>query len=265
MQHIGLSLSGGSLKGAAHIGVLKEIERRKIKVTHLAGTSAGALVAGLYACGISAYEMENIMMELPIRRFLDFRVGKRGLLRGDRIYNTLLKLTDGRHFKDLTIPFAAVCVDLVSGQLKVIRSGEVAKAIRASIAIPGIFTPVETNNEILVDGYILNNNPADIVKQMGANYVVAVQVKHLKPDYSQNNALSHLRRYINIASQHVTEQKLKEYADLCIDINIRDLSTLKHANPQTLIQVVQIGQNKARRVMNNAFGVFESGGNKQVV
>ena len=104
---------------------------------------------------------------------------------------------------------------LVSGELVVVRSGEIAEALRASIAIPGVLAPVERDDQLLVDGYVLNNNPADIVKKMGASYVVAVEVSRL-PEQRTRHVFSHLSRYISIASRHMTAQQLRENADLSL-------------------------------------------------
>lgn len=253
MEDIGLALGGGSLRGAAHIGVLKALMKRGMKVTHLAGTSAGAIVAGLYACGVSPWRMEETFRDLSIRKMLDLKIGKQGFT-GQRIYDKLLQLTDGRHFSDLSIPLAVVCVDLVSGQLVVIQTGEIAAALRASIAIPGVLAPVERENQLLVDGYVLNNNPADVVKSMGASYVVAVEVSRL-PKQRSDHVFSHLSRYLSIASQHLTAQQLKEYADLVIDI---DLSHIGRFEFSAFSETIQLGEREAHRLFEGDVPLVES-------
>jgi NTE family protein len=245
VKQTGISLGGGSLRGVAHIGVLKELLSHQIDITHIAGTSAGSVVGGLYACGMDPEEMSGVLETLSIRRHIDIGFNRKGWIKGDRIYQTLLKLTDGKHFSDLDIPFAVICVDLISGKMVVIDSGEVALAIRASIAIPGVFSPVEYEDKILVDGYILNNNPADIVRKMGAENVTSVRVRG-NDIHQPTNLISYINRYIDIASDVNTERCLKEHTDLLIDI---DLEGIGRFETKDLSRVIERGQLEARRVL----------------
>ncbi|PWA09772.1 patatin [Pueribacillus theae] len=247
MKQTGVSLGGGSLRGVAHIGVLQELTRNDFKITHIAGTSAGSVIGGLFACGMDPGKMRNVLHKLSIYRHIDIGFNRKGWIKGDRIYRTLLRLTEGKHFSDLDLPFAVICVDLISGEMVVIDSGEVALAIRASIAIPGIFSPVEINNKLLVDGYILNNNPADIVRRMGAENVTSVRVRSSNPHYP-SNLLSVLNRYIDIASQKNTERCLEEHTDLLIDIDLQDIGRFQ---PKSLSKAIALGQAETRRVLLN--------------
>lgn len=246
MKRTGLSLGGGSLRGVAHIGVLKELINNEIDITHIAGTSAGAVVGGLFSCGMDPDEMKSVLHDLSIRRHIDIGFNRKGWIKGDRIYQTLLKLTEGKHFSDLELPFAVICVDLVSGEMVVIDSGEVAIAIRASIAIPGVFSPVEVGNRILVDGYILNNNPADIVREMGAEKVTSVRVQSSNM-HSPTNLFSVLNRYIDIASQKNTERCLKQHTDVLIDIDLQDIGRFE---TKSLAKVIELGQLEAQKVLH---------------
>lgn len=245
MKRTGLSLGGGSLRGVAHIGVLKELMEQGIEITHIAGTSAGAVVGGLFASGMHPDEMKSVLHDLSIRRHIDIGFNRKGWIKGDRIYQTLLKLTEGKHFSDLDTPFAVICVDLVSGEMMVIDSGEVAIAIRASIAIPGVFSPVEVGNKILVDGYILNNNPADIVRKMGAEKVTSVRVQSSHV-HQPTNLFSVLNRYIDIASDQNTDRCLEEHADILIDIDLQDIGRFE---TKSLSKVIELGQLEAQKVL----------------
>jgi NTE family protein len=244
LKRTGISLGGGSLRGVAHIGVLQEMISQQIEITHIAGTSAGSVVGGLYACGMDPQKMSSELNNLSIRRHIDIGFNRKGWIKGDRIYQTLLKLTDGKHFEDLDIPFAVICVDLISGKMVVIDSGEVALAIRASIAIPGVFSPVEVGDRILVDGYILNNNPADIVRKMGAEKVISVRVRGSNAQ-QPSNLISYLNRYIDIASDMNTERCLKA-ADLLIDIDMHDIGRFE---TKDLSRVIELGKLEAQRVL----------------
>ncbi|WP_158633963.1 patatin-like phospholipase family protein [Radiobacillus deserti] len=251
MRVTGVALGGGCLRGVAHIGALKELLNHDISITHVAGTSAGAVIGGLFACGLHPDKMVNALDSLSIRKHLDFGFNKKGWLKGDRIYNTLLQLTDGKYFSDLDIPLAVVCVDLISRQLTIIREGEVAKALRASIAIPGVFSPVQIGKKLLVDGYILNNNPADIVKEMGAKHVTAIRV--LSSNYqnqSPTSLISYMNRYMDIASSLNTDQLLKRHADVIMDI---DLVNVGRFAPKSIPMVIEKGQTEARKVLTREF------------
>ena len=247
MYQAGVSLGGGCLRGVAHIGVLRELLNQNIRITHLAGTSAGAVVGGLYACGLHPNQMAKTLESLSIRKHLDFGLNRKGCLKGDRIYNTLLKLTDGKHFSDLEIPFAVVCVDLNSRNIVILNKGEVAKALRAAIAIPGVFAPVEMGEMLLVDGYILNNNPADVVKKMGAKHVIAVRVlSSNKQNETPTSLISYLSRYMDIASYTHTDQLLKTHADMVLDIDLVDVGRF---NPKLIPDMIQRGQVEARKTL----------------
>jgi NTE family protein len=253
MIETGVSLGGGCLRGVAHIGALKEILKQNIPITHVAGTSAGAVVGGLYACGIQPEQMVSALESLSIRKHLDFGLNRKGWLKGDRIYNTLLQLTEGKYFSDLEIPLAVACVDLNSRQLTIIQEGEVAKALRASIAIPGVFLPVEMGQKLLVDGYILNNNPADVVKKMGANHVIAIRVLSSSDQNDRpSNLISCLNRYMDIASNTHTDQLLENHADIIMDIDLVDVGRFE---PKSLRAVIERGQIEARRVLTKGKSV----------
>ena len=207
---IGLVLGGGGARGFAHVSVLKELERQRIPVDCIAGTSMGAIVGGLYASGMSAVELEKQMLAMdwgsmfvdrldrPQRSFrrkrdddLALVSGKPGigndglkiapgLLSGERALLLLEELTQPVATRDdfdtLPIPFRAVATDLNSGQAVVIGSGNLALAMRASMSIPGVFKPVVMDGRVLVDGGLANQVPVDVVRAMGADIVIAVDV-----------------------------------------------------------------------------------------
>ncbi len=241
MNKIGLSLGGGSLRGVAHIGVIKELENRNIPISYIAGTSSGALIGGLYASGMTPDQMIELFQGIDWGKYIDIRFPKFALLKGKRIYQDLVMLTGGKHFKDLSIPFSAICIDLTEGHLKVVNEGEVAKAIRASIAIPGIFHPVKYGDNILVDGYILNNNPADIVKMMGADYVIASEVKGVIDKVPVKGVITSLQKYMNIASVYQTYSQLEKNADLIIKIDCEKYGKLTWKTFSSLGRYIEEG------------------------
>ncbi|QTD54367.1 patatin-like phospholipase family protein [Sulfidibacter corallicola] len=207
---IGLALSGGGAKGCAHIGVLKVLEDMRIPVDYVAGTSMGAVVGGMFAAGLSAEEIEaaitgmdwvDVMEDVPRRvdltyrrkqdkqrYLLDFQMGlkdgslllPRGLRLGQKLRMELMARTlHVAHLNDfdaLPIPFRAVATDIGDGSMVVLERGSLVSAIRASMAIPGVLSPVLLDDCLLVDGGMTRNLPIDIVRDMGADVVIAVDI-----------------------------------------------------------------------------------------
>jgi len=179
-RRIGLALSGGGARGLAHIGVLKVLEQEGVPIRCLAGTSMGGLIAALYAAGLSPDFMEQEAQRMgSLRQLLALAeppLPHRGLFEGQKVKDYLRGHLGERTFDDLCVPLALVAVDLNSGREVVLRDGQVVDAVRATIALPGFLAPVERGEQMLVDGGVLNNLPADVVRQMGADLVIAVDV-----------------------------------------------------------------------------------------
>lgn len=177
---LGLALSGGGARGLAHIGILKELERANIQIDYLAGTSMGGLIAATYAVGLKPAEIEAIALEYRQTRKLlklaDPTMPRQGLFHGKQLHVFFEEHLHDRTFSDLRIPLTLVAVDLNSGQEVHLNEGSVADAVRATVSIPGVFAPIEYDGQRLVDGGLLNNLPVDIVRQMGADIVLAVDV-----------------------------------------------------------------------------------------
>jgi NTE family protein len=207
---LGLVLSGGGARGLAHVGVLKVLEELRVPVDVVTGTSMGGIVGGLYACGYSADELEDILLAIDWRDLLNDRPGRRmvpfrrkvddlkfltdleigfnrgrfqlpsGLVTGQKLNFLLEALTihtvDVGGFDRLPIPFLTVATDLETGDEVVLRSGDLGNAMRATMAVPGVFAPAEIEGRVLVDGGLVNNLPVDLARGLGAEVVVAVDV-----------------------------------------------------------------------------------------
>jgi len=208
---VGLVLSGGAARGLAHIGVLKALEEQGIVIDFIAGTSMGAAVGGLYAAGYRAEELERMVLELdwqwalsdapprpqiPFRRKQDDRdfllkqkisfrdngrLGlPRGLIQGQNLNllleNWLVQRSAIKDFDQFGIPFRAVATDIASGEKVVFASGHLPQAIRASMSIPAVFTPVEVDGRLLVDGGMVDNIPVDVAREMGAERIIAIDI-----------------------------------------------------------------------------------------
>jgi NTE family protein len=175
-KKIGLALGGGAARGAAHLGVLEVLEREGIRPDYVAGASAGSVAGAVYCAGLNLDEMKRLALELQWKKLGRVTRPRLGFFDGKRLEEYLNETIGPLQFEDLEIPLATVAVDIVRGELVVLREGPVAPAVRASCAIPGIFTPVERGEQILVDGGMLNNVPVSVARDMGADYVIAVDL-----------------------------------------------------------------------------------------
>lgn len=186
LRTLGLALSGGGGRGLAHIGVLMALDEAGLQPDYLAGTSMGGLIAAAYAVGISPVELEGIAHEFSSFRSLwklaDPTLPKEGIIQGDRIQTFLNQTLKGKTFDDLRIPLTLTGVDLNTGKEVLLQEGPVADAVRVTISVPGLFLPIEREGKRLVDGGLLNNLPVDVVKGMGAEVTLAVDVTTIR-DY----------------------------------------------------------------------------------
>ncbi len=178
-KRLGLALGSGGARGSAHVGVLKVLEENGIVPDVIVGTSMGAQVGGAYAAGASVDEIAEVWREANLGRFLRAilpTVPWSGWSSGKEVPRTIRRLVGERRIEDLAIPFAAVATDLATGLPYPVTRGPLSLAIRASVSIPGLFTPVWIDGHLLIDGGVADPLPVDIVRQLGADLVVAVDV-----------------------------------------------------------------------------------------
>ena len=177
---VGLALGSGSARGWAHIGVFRALAEAGIRVDCVAGTSVGALVGAVFASG-KLDALEEVVLGLDWKQiacFFDVVFPKSGLIDGKKVADFVRSHMREENIEDLPIPFGAVATDLATGHEVVAQSGDVIEAIRASISVPGIFTPVRKDGTVLVDGGLVNPVPVSVVREMGADFVVAVDLNH---------------------------------------------------------------------------------------
>jgi NTE family protein len=187
-KKIGLALGGGGARGLAHIGVLKVLEREGIPISCVAGTSMGSLLAALFAQGVPAGAIEAEAVRIgklkELFKLVDVGVSKGAMLKGERLSKYMaVWLGVKQTFAELRLPLAVVAVDVLSGCEVILKDGRVLDAIRASIAMPGVFAPQKLGPYTLVDGGMLNNVPVDAARDLGAEVVIAVDVM---PHFSEN-------------------------------------------------------------------------------
>lgn len=287
---IGLVLGGGGAKGAAEVGVLKVLEKYGIKPDYIVGTSIGSIVGGLYAAGYSAAELETMFQTqewltlltdrssslanepykvvdgvtyifgFPI---LDRQAIGLGVMKGSSIEHLLDSMASAKGCKDfasLKIPFSCVAADIRSGKEVILHEGSVAKAMRASMAIPGVFKPVEIDNHMLVDGGMLNNLPVDVCRKMGADIIIAVdlQQNEQKPrpqtDMTVLNAVADLVGLGGILNWITNRPDIEKYnlnrksADIYIHPSLPDVDVTSFGN-KNAARMIQHGAEAAQQLL----------------
>jgi NTE family protein len=233
---VGLALSGGAARGIAHIGVLKALKEAQIPIDMVAGSSSGALIGALYASRLDIETIERVALGLKWREFADFTLPKMGLISGRRIEEFISEHTGVSNFKELAIPLAIVTTDLISEREVVFREGPLAKIVQASCSIPGVYIPVKYENMLLVDGGIVNILPANVLKQMGADFVIGVDVNTkatIGPE--PKNVFQVIIQAWDVISRQGAKRARKD-ADLIIYPEIGDISKVDLKRARELLQ-----------------------------
>ncbi|MBE9527281.1 MAG: patatin-like phospholipase family protein [Proteobacteria bacterium] len=180
MLNIGLALGSGSARGLAHIGVIRALEDSGIKIDCVAGTSIGALIGSVYASG-KLEDLEKVYLDYDWKKIaylFDIVFPKSGLIDGNKVADFVREYVHAQTIEHLAMPFKAVATDIGTGEEITMDQGDVIEAVRASISIPGIFTPVRRNGRVLVDGGLVNPVPVSTARSMGAKLIIAVDLNH---------------------------------------------------------------------------------------
>jgi len=282
-EGVGLVLGGGGARGAAHIGVLKVLEREHIPISHIAGTSVGSFIGALYAVGYSADEIEKIILaidwkdmfnddparaQLPMRRkdedlryLLKYKLGiragrltfPRGVLQGQKLLLLLERLTlpvwQVAQFDQLPIPFRCIGTDIGNGEVVVFADGSLPMAVRASMGVPAAYAPIRIRGRLMVDGGIVNNVPVDVVQAMGAEHLIAVNVGDtLAKEAELTSPLSVSNQMLNILMKERTDSILAKMRpdDLLIT---PDMSGINAAGFEQLAEGIRRGEQAAQRMV----------------
>lgn len=179
MPKIGLALGSGGARGFAHLGVLKALKENDIPVDLIAGSSMGALVACFYAFGHDIEKLIKLSIAFRKKYYFDFTVSKMGLIAGNRVKNLINLFIHGNNLEDLKIPVTVIATDLQTGEKVEFMKGPIAEAVRASISIPGIFSPEIINGRLLVDGGVVDRVPVSTIKKMGADIIIGSDVARI--------------------------------------------------------------------------------------
>ncbi|MBX7152151.1 patatin-like phospholipase family protein [bacterium] len=286
-EKIGLALSGGGAKGFAHIGVFKVLEEAGIPIDYIAGTSMGSIAGALYSIGYTAAELDSLVISTDWDDLFDDNVGRRympmeekledgrfigsvffkngkvqlpsGLVAGQKVSNFISKLTWGVHhisnFHELPIPFVCVATDIETGAAVTIDHGYLPEALRASMAIPTVFTPVQYEGRLLVDGLLTRNFPAEDVKALGSDIVIGVDVgSELRAKNSINSLLDVMDQ--SLSFQIVASNKQQQgYCDVLIQPNLNGYTAADFDKARAIIDS---GEVAARRQWSRLKGIAES-------
>lgn len=242
---IGLALGSGGLRGLAHVGVLKALERENIKIDCIAGCSIGSLIGALYCAGHSPDTIIKLAKHLKPRYWLDFVIPKLGIISGDKVLDTINLLTQQRSFDELNIPLAIVATEINHGREIVFTEGNVAQAVRASTSVPGVFVPYRIDDMLLVDGAVLNPTPIDIAREIGAEIVIAVDLAHAGVVCNITNVFDVIIQSIDIMERELLKRRRKN-CDILIQPEIAHISP---SSFEAIEECVRLGEEAAQKVM----------------
>ena len=212
---IWLALGGGAARGFAHIGVIQVLEENGIRPDFVVGTSAGSLVATLYASGKSGVELGTLAESMDESAFTDWTFPGRGLIRGEGLARYVREQTGGRHIEQMRIPLGIVATDLDSGQGILFQAGDAGVAVRASSAVPAVFQPVRIGAREYVDGGLVAPVPVRYARQMGAELVIAVDISAAPDGAATGDALRMLLQTFAIMGRSINSFELRE-ADIVL-------------------------------------------------
>ena len=253
---LAVALGSGGTRGFAHIGVLQILDEAGIRISGVAGSSMGALIGAVYATGAPMAMLERIATHLPFARWIDFTVPRMGLVAGERVHDLLRLLTKGRNFEQTRIPLAIVATDLERGERVVFQSGPIHEALRASIAIPGIFTPHTYEGRLLVDGGVIDRVPIDAARMLGADFVLAVDVGLFERLPPVRNVLD-----VVIQSMDIMEREIFRHRILQADYVVRPKLELMSATSFSSVgEAVEAGRSAMRQSLPQLFEALDKKG-----
>jgi NTE family protein len=237
-QKFGLTLGGGGARGAAHVGVLMELERVGLKPDLVTGTSIGGLVGALIAAGISSKELTKLFERMSLTQIYALPGSTGAVIGNSKIENLLEEMIGRITFAQLKVPLAVVATDLVTRQEVILDEGDVIEAILATIALPLVFPTVERNGRTLVDGGLLNNVPFDVAQAQGAEYVLAVDLTKTAPFGTEARpskpTTGVLERFLTLTQKNRNWQIISTVTDI---VTAQSLTArLAHTQPDLLLQ-----------------------------
>lgn len=261
-KKIGLALGSGGAKGAALVGVIKILEKNKIPIDAISGTSIGAFVGAFYAYKKDIKELEKIGRETEWKKLLDYTFPKKGLVKGEEMEKFAREKLNNASFGDLKIPFYVSAFDLEKNQEIIFSKGDVSKAVRASCSIPGIFIPVAMGNKLLVDGGVVDPLPVKALRNAGCDIVIGVNLSSIKekaPLFNQKSTqkisdkklpsvLKVIQDSLRVMESRVNALEIERHKpDVLIDIFLPEVGLFDHTKVD---QSIKRGEIAARKKIN---------------
>lgn len=253
-MNIGLVLSGGGVRGVAHIGAIKALEEAGIYPTHISGTSAGAIVGSLYAAGLSWQEMLEFFKTIPIFRTNKFTFKKPGFIDTEKLAEEFKSCFPIDDFTSLKKNLFITATNIETGKLNVFSSGELIKPILASASFPGVFTPVKIKDSYYIDGGVLNNFPTEPLKD-SCETIIGIYVNHLKPVKVKDikHSYSVLERAYKIMS---ASESIAKFSDCDLVISPEELMRYGTFNMKNMDTIFDLGYSSTKeKLENNAFNL----------
>ena len=246
-KKIALVLGGGAARGIAHIGALKVLKRHKIPIDMVVGTSIGSIVGAVYALGIPLKNLEKVALKTGWQDLADFALSKTGFLEGKNLERVIREAIEEKGFSDLKMPLAIVTTDIESGEEFVITSGDLAKSIRASCSIPGIFIPARIDGKMLVDGGLRSTVASEVAKRMGADFVIAIDVGYCVRKGKISNIFQVLLQSIQIIGSELSKHE-RMPSDVVIEVPLgEDIDQMAF---NKAAEIVSIGEKTAEAAMH---------------
>jgi len=221
---VALVLGGGAAKGFAHVGVIKALESHDIEPDMVIGTSAGSVVAALFAAGYSGFDLQRISLSMDETTVRDWILPNRGFIRGDALQNFINEAVQNRAIQQLNRKLAVVATDLQTGEPMVFQSGNTGMAVRASSSVPGIFRPVKIGSREFVDGGLVSPVPVKVARNLGADIVIAVNISEVPRQSKVEDTVDILLQTFTIMGHVIASQELAD-ADVVITPDISELKS----------------------------------------
>ncbi|HWI66590.1 MAG TPA: patatin-like phospholipase family protein [Symbiobacteriaceae bacterium] len=251
---VGLALGGGFARGIAHIGVLQALVAHRIPIDYVAGTSAGSLVGAMFCAGLDPWLMERICEQLNWRALVRLKLRRDGLLDAEGLERFILGNMGDVQFKELKLPFTATATDLLTGSEVLLTNGRVSTAVRASCAFPGIFLPVRVGTHTLVDGGLCHPVPATVVRRMGAEMVIGVELNRPGPTGKPLRNLLHIMlQSLALVQRPQVEKSLRE-ADVFIQPTLHDFSVMELERVEDMVRA---GREAAEAAMPDVLAAMD--------
>jgi NTE family protein len=242
-------LGSGSARGFAHIGVIKALEEAGIKPRLIVGTSAGAVAGALWACGFNAEKIAQMAQNVKDADIIDFASASKtgGLVSGEKIQTYMNQLIKNQRFDQLNTEFVAVATELRTGQTRILDSGDVGFAVRASCSIPGVFLPAKANDGVdLVDGGLVSPLPVKIARDLGADFVIAVDLNSAKLSAQPVGLFEQLMHSFDIMGRSLSSAEA-ELADVVVRPDLSKVASTAFADRAAIIQ---LGYHEAQRMID---------------